>query len=71
MDSTHLRFFTLHEMRRLFDRAGLEVMTAKPLLHGGNVLIRALDALCFGGLEGFRARQYTLVGKPKGRTVVS
>jgi len=63
LDSTHLRFFTLHEMRRLFAAAGLTVLEARPRLGGGNALLRTLDACLLGGLEELRAVQYTLVGR--------
>ena len=62
MDSTHLRFFTLTEMKRLFDGAGLRVVAQRPRLIGGNAVIRLLDGALLGRLEELRAVQYTLVG---------
>lgn len=61
-DATHLRFFTLTEMKGLFDSAGLRVVDQCPRLQGSNLLVRVLDRLLFGRLEEFRAVQYTLVG---------
>ncbi len=63
LDATHLRFFTLREMRTLFTRAGLDVLEARAVLGGSNVLMKGLDAVCFGRLEGLRAKQYTLLGR--------
>ena len=63
LDATHLRFFTLREMRTLFGRAGLEVEQHRAVLGGSNALIRVLDALSFGRLEGLRAKQYVLRGR--------
>ncbi len=63
LDSTHLRFFTLPEMRELFTGAGLEVVRVKPRLRGGNFFVRLLDRVVRGRLEPFRAVQYTLVGR--------
>ncbi len=63
LDATHLRFFTLHEMESLFAKGGLEVIERKPRIGGGNAIMRALDWICFGRLEQFRTKQYTLVGR--------
>lgn len=62
LDATHLRFFTLTEMKRLFDSAGLRVVEHRPRLDGSNSLIRLLDRALLGRLEELRAVQYTLVG---------
>ena len=62
LDSTHLRFFTLHEMRHLFEQAGLRVLSTRPRICGGNDLIRFLDRVSGGRFEELRAMQYTLVG---------
>ena len=62
LDATHLRFFTLREMKTLFERAGLDVQAVKPRLGGGNFLMQGLDVLVFGRLQGLRAKQYTLLG---------
>lgn len=63
LDITHLRFFTLREMKDLFVRAGLEVIATRPRLGGRNVLLRLGDAFLGGRLEEFRAVQYVLVGR--------
>lgn len=63
LDSTHLRFFTLREMRGLFCDAGLEVESVRPRLRGGNLTLQILDRVLGGRLEPFRAAQYTLVGR--------
>ena len=63
LDSTHLRFFTRREMERLFDSAGLEVVSCQPQYRGGNWLLRFADAASFGGLHEFRAFQFVLVGR--------
>jgi 2-polyprenyl-3-methyl-5-hydroxy-6-metoxy-1,4-benzoquinol methylase len=63
LDATHLRFFTLHEMESLFTKAGLEVIERKPRIGGGNAIMRGLDWICFGRLEPFRTKQYTLLGR--------
>jgi 2-polyprenyl-3-methyl-5-hydroxy-6-metoxy-1,4-benzoquinol methylase len=65
LDATHLRFFTLHEMKALFDRAGLDVQAVKPRLGGGNFLMQGLDVLALGRLQGLRAKQYTLLGSKR------
>ena len=63
LDATHLRFFTLHEMERLFSSAGLRVVARRPCIRGGNAAMRLFDRLLFGRLEPFRAYQYVLVGQ--------
>ena len=63
LDSTHLRFFTRHEMESLFTSAGLEVVGHRARVRGSNFWIRALDGALFGALKEFRAYQYVLVGR--------
>ncbi len=63
LDSTHLRFFTLREMKALFEQAGLQVDRVKPIFRGGNQFIRIADKLSGGKLEEFRAYQYVLRGE--------
>lgn len=63
LDSTHLRFFTRHEMEKLFARAGLDVVDCKARLHGGNVLLWLADTMLFGALREFRVVQFVLVGR--------
>lgn len=63
LDATHLRFFTLTEMERLFASAGLRVTARKPRLHGGNSLIKLLGWFRPRDAEELRTIQYTLVAR--------
>lgn len=63
LDATHLRFFTRHEMLKLFERAGLEVVDVRARLHGGNALLWLADTMLFGALRDFRVVQFVLVGR--------
>ncbi len=63
LDSTHLRFFTLHEMKRLFESAGLEVVAVRPRLHRRPRWLRRLDRVLGGRLRDFRTIQYVLAGR--------
>jgi 2-polyprenyl-3-methyl-5-hydroxy-6-metoxy-1,4-benzoquinol methylase len=61
LDATHLRFFTLFEMRKLFESAGLEVIDTQPLID--RKTLRKVPDWCRRWLEEFRATQYVLVGR--------
>jgi 2-polyprenyl-3-methyl-5-hydroxy-6-metoxy-1,4-benzoquinol methylase len=63
MDSTHLRFFTLREMEKLLEGAGVTVVARRPRVRGRNALLRFVDKVTAGRLEEFRAVQYTLLGE--------
>lgn len=65
MDTTHLRFFTLYEMKKLFQGAGLDLVRYRPIGRGGNVLIRTLSKVLGGGFTEMQAPQYLLVGRKK------
>jgi len=61
LDATHLRFFTLFEMRKLFESSGLEVIGTYPLIDRGT--LRKVPRWCRRRLKEFRATQYVLVGR--------
>ena len=61
LDATHLRFFTLFEMKKLFESAGLEVVDTYPLIDPST--LRKIPYWCRRRLKEFRATQYVLVGQ--------
>jgi 2-polyprenyl-3-methyl-5-hydroxy-6-metoxy-1,4-benzoquinol methylase len=61
LDATHLRFFTLFEMKRLFESAGLEVIEAHPMIDEST--LSRIPRWCRRRLREFRATQYVLVGR--------
>jgi 2-polyprenyl-3-methyl-5-hydroxy-6-metoxy-1,4-benzoquinol methylase len=62
LDVTHLRFFTLIEMKKLLEDAGLEISHIEPRVRGKNGLMLLLDRLSGGRMRDFRTVQYTLSG---------
>ena len=63
LDSTHLRFFTLHEMERLFASADLRVVGVRPRLQRRPRWLRRMDRALGGRLRDFRTIQYVVVGQ--------
>jgi SAM-dependent methyltransferase len=61
-DVGHLRFFTLHTIRELFRRAGLEVVRIERN-YRRSPLRRFLSLLTCGWAEGLWTRQYLVVGR--------
>lgn len=66
LDQTHLRFFTYHSMRKLFDVSGYDVLTVQginaikfPWKYG------LLNLLTFGALEDSRFMQFACVARPR------
>jgi 2-polyprenyl-3-methyl-5-hydroxy-6-metoxy-1,4-benzoquinol methylase len=64
LDAAHLRFFTLFEMKKLFESAGLEVIDTHPLIDRST--LRKVPRWCRRRLKEFRAAQYLLVGRRRG-----
>ncbi len=63
MDATHLRFFTIYEMKKLFQGAGFELVESRPIGRGGNLVIHVLSKLFGGTFTEMQAPQYLLVGR--------
>jgi len=63
LDATHLRFFTLHEMKQLFATAELRVVEVRPRLQRRPRWLRRMDRLLGGRLRDFRTIQYVLVSQ--------
>lgn len=61
LDATHLRFFTLFEMKKLFESAGLDVIETHPMIDRST--LSRIPHWCRKRLKEFRATQYVLVGR--------
>jgi len=62
LDSTHLRFFTLKEIKKLLEHAGLEISNLGWKIHAGG-MVKALNALLLNGLQPFLIFQYHVLAK--------
>jgi 2-polyprenyl-3-methyl-5-hydroxy-6-metoxy-1,4-benzoquinol methylase len=62
LDKTHLRFFTLHTMRKLFDETGYEIRQIAEN-RSRRWQFRLLDALSLGLMRPFSVYQYLFVLK--------
>lgn len=57
LDNTHIRFFTLEEIKKLLNFAGLKISSLRPHIASGRKF-KLLNALFFNRLESFAAVQY-------------
>jgi hypothetical protein len=62
MDRTHLRWFTPDSYRRMFEAAGVEVRTVRPLVPL-RWKARALDALTLGRFRHLFISQIMVIGR--------
>ena len=64
LDQTHLRFFTLHTMKKMFDECGLKIIKLSSNKNNGWKM-KLLSGLSFGLLKNFAVFQYLIVAKKK------
>ena len=62
LDNTHLRFFTLKEIKKLLEQAGLEISNLGWKIHAGG-MIKVLNALLLNSLRPFLIFQYHVLAK--------
>jgi methionine biosynthesis protein MetW len=62
LDNTHLRFFTLKEIKKLLEQAGLEISNLGWKIHAGG-MTKALNALLLNSLRPFLIFQYHVLAK--------
>ncbi len=63
LDKTHLRFFTIKSMKRLFEESGYTVTSLDALRPCRKVKIRILSWLTLGWLEDIRSPQYAITAE--------
>ena len=63
LDSTHLRFFTLKTIKKIFKKCGFEIVQIEKKLAGKRKLRRINRVLC-GLLTPFFVWQYFIVARP-------
>jgi len=64
-DKTHLRFFTLKSIKRMFDSLDYEILKIKGLSEIRSWKFKLLDLLSFGYLADTRYVQYACVARPR------
>lgn len=62
LDSSHLRFFTLREIKKLLAGAGLTPRDIRPVVNAG-MKFRLLNALLFNRLQTFSVVQYYILAE--------
>ncbi len=65
LDSTHMRFFTLKETKKLLDFAGLDISRLGWRIHAGS-LMKLMNAMLFNSLRPFLVFQYHILAVKKG-----
>jgi methionine biosynthesis protein MetW len=64
LDSTHLRFFTLKEIQKLLEHAGLDMLKLDWKIHAGRVA-KAVNAFFVDSLRSFLIFQYHILAKKR------
>lgn len=63
LDKTHLRFFTLKSIRRMFDESGYEIINIAGINPSLHVSFRILNAISFNSLSDMKYYQYAVVAR--------
>lgn len=64
LDNTHIRFFTLKEIKRLIDYTGLSIIRVKYKI-SSNSKLKILNRLLFNKLQTFLAKQYYILAQKR------
>lgn len=65
LDKTHLRFFTLKSIYRLFDETRFDIISIKGIHPSVHPAFRMLNAVTFNSLDDMKYFQYAVVVRPK------